>query len=89
MKKKKTAWKILGIILAVILLIYLIIALLLPRGLGPIEPFLNLGDLFKSSDGTTPGKPAYYQKRPCCRGRTHAPKLSVPRGSPTWPSGFT
>jgi hypothetical protein len=29
--------------------------------MGPIEPFLNFGDLFNGGDGETPGKPAYFQ----------------------------
>ncbi|GEM_PF-3067543 len=66
MKRKKRAWLIPVLIILGILIVYLVVALTLPKGLGPIEPFLNLGDLFTKSDGTTPGKPAYYQKMYDC-----------------------
>ena len=58
MKNKKTA---LGIFIAFVLLIIIFIVWVLPKNMGPIEPFLNLGDLFTGGDGKTPGKPAYYQ----------------------------
>lgn len=57
MKRKKLAWLIPVLIILGILIVYLIVAMTLPEGLGPIEPFLNLGDLFTKSDGTTRENP--------------------------------
>ena len=58
MKNKKTVF---GILIAFVILISIIVYLVFPKNMGPIEPFLNLGDLFAGGDGNAPGKPAYYQ----------------------------
>jgi hypothetical protein len=73
MKAKKIVRGILIALVILLLLIIIFIVWVMPRNLGPIEPFLNLGDIFtdedgilgallSGGDGETPGKPAYYQK---------------------------
>ena len=66
MKDKKT---LIAFLVAIALLLLAVIAFVVwvfPTNMGPIEPFLNFGDLFVRYDGTSPGKPAYYQVSPDC-----------------------
>ena len=66
MKNKKI---LITFLIAFVLLLLTIIGFViwvLPRNMGPIEPFLNFGDLFIRYDGTSPGKPVYYQISPDC-----------------------
>jgi hypothetical protein len=61
MKNKKTIWVISGAFVLLLISVISFIIWGLPKNMGPIEPFLNFGDLFIRGDGETPGKPAYFQ----------------------------
>ena len=63
MKNKKT---VLAFSAGIVVLIIILIRWGLPRNMGPVEPFLNLGDLVRGGGKELPGKPAYYQIAPDC-----------------------
>jgi hypothetical protein len=61
MKNKKIVWGIIIILIVLVLLVMSFILWGLPKSMGSIKPFLNMGDVFSFGDGERPGKPAYYQ----------------------------